>query len=70
MTNKDQWRYCPTLDYPADLQTRGLNADQFMKNDLWFKGPNWLVDTAKWPVWKPNNATVLNLSAKYEEEDN
>ena len=42
------WRHVPTQDNPADLASRGgLVAEE---NQLWWKGPEWLSDPAKWPA--------------------
>ncbi|XP_060561037.1 uncharacterized protein LOC132720829 [Ruditapes philippinarum] len=43
LTSQYVWKYCPTSENPADLLTRGLTAEKFMKNDLWMKGPIWAV---------------------------
>jgi len=58
-----KWRYCPTLDNPADLLTRGLSASQFMNNELWFKGPSWMTDARSWPTWEPQSTTVCLTEA-------
>ncbi|XP_078357270.1 uncharacterized protein LOC144642154 [Oculina patagonica] len=44
------WRYCPGLQNPADLPTRGLPASQLRESHLWWKGPSWLQESEKdWP---------------------
>ena len=58
-----KWRYCPTLDNPADLLTRGLSAAQFINNELWFKGPSWMMDIGSWPTWEPQSTTVCLTEA-------
>ena len=30
---------------PADLLTRGINTDFFLKSDIWLAGPRWLVES-------------------------
>lgn len=38
----------PTQDNPADLASRGgLGTEE---NQLWWKGPEWLSNPAKWPA--------------------
>lgn len=39
----DDWKYVRTGENPADLGTRGINADDLVGNDLWFQGPKFLV---------------------------
>ena len=58
LTHGCNWRYCPTDSNPADLISRGTTAAKFNKCDLWMKGPEWLVDTDKWPNWKTDEAFV------------
>ncbi|CAC5379349.1 unnamed protein product [Mytilus coruscus] len=38
LTAQDEWRYCQTKENPADLLTRGLTAERFLQNALWFNG--------------------------------
>ena len=52
LTGQYKWKYCPTKDNPADLLTRGITANNFMKNDLWMTGPDWLCDRNRWPMWE------------------
>ena len=42
------WRHVPTHDNPADLASRGGLVTE--ENQLWWKGPEWLSDPAKWPA--------------------
>ena len=42
-----QWKYCLTGENPADIGSRGSNADNL--GDLWRKGPRWLNKEDKWP---------------------
>ena len=42
-----QWKYCPTAENPADIGSRGCEADNL--GDLWWKGPDWLANEADWP---------------------
>ena len=38
LTNTNTWKYCPTHDNPADLLTRGVSANVFMKSSIWQTG--------------------------------
>ena len=44
------WRHVPTLDNPADLISRGQSPQEFLKNNLWSQGPQWLRQNSdSWP---------------------
>ena len=51
LTDTTKWKYCPTDENPADLLTRGLSADNFKDNALWWNGPSWLPERSLWPQW-------------------
>ncbi|XP_052431710.1 uncharacterized protein LOC127972320 [Carassius gibelio] len=44
-TTSLQWRFVKSAENPADQATRGLKAKDFVQEERWFKGPNFL--------WKP-----------------
>ena len=54
LTGSLPWRYCPTDDNPADLLTRGITADAYLKSQLWDAGPVWLSSKDQWPTWEHN----------------
>lgn len=41
----EQWRYVDTKDNPADDASRGLGANELIRSERWWNGPNFL--------WKP-----------------
>ena len=46
---KDQWKYIPTKQNPADLALRGIEADSAEKVYVWNYGPDLLwTDESKW----------------------
>ena len=50
-----QWRQVGTDQNPADIGSRGCQADKL--SELWFKGPEWLTECDLWPgdiLTKPN----------------
>ena len=59
--NHKQWRYINTEENPADLASRGGSVDQ---KDLWWRGPIWLSDSAKWPT---NITTSTSPDSQAEE---
>ena len=44
-TSPEQWRYVDTKDNPADDASRGLGANELIRSERWWNGPNFL--------WKP-----------------
>lgn len=44
------WRHVPSKQNAADIISRGLRADELLKNDMWLYGPKWLKqDETQWP---------------------
>ena len=43
-----EWRHVGTDQNPADVCSRGCEADKLP--ELWLKGPEWLTDPDQWPV--------------------
>ena len=66
LTAEWKWRYCPTDSNPADLLTRGVNAEKFKNSTLWTEGPDWLTCQTKWPTW---NGTDENQIPSYFSEE-
>jgi len=68
LTSDCEWRYCPTDENPADLQTQGISAVQFESSSLWVHGPRWLCNISDWPRWEQNItsafATVVDREAE------
>lgn len=53
-----QWRHVGTDQNPADVGSRGCQADKL--GELWIKGPEWLTEPDHWPVdilTEPNKET-------------
>lgn len=44
LTENHTWRYVRSADNSADLVSRGLLGKEILKNDLWWHGPNFLLD--------------------------
>ncbi|GBM44036.1 hypothetical protein AVEN_124292-1 [Araneus ventricosus] len=50
LTNPEDWRHISRTLNPADLPSRGSNAEELVKS-LWWEGPNWLRRPIEdWPV--------------------
>ena len=59
IAGKYTWKYCPTTSNPADLLSRGTDYSKLLQNDLWLKGPSWITDESKWPVWNRKDTHIL-----------
>lgn len=45
------WKHVRSGDNPADLVSRGMRMQDFLKSKLWMEGPNWLKQAeGKWPM--------------------
>uniref|UniRef100_A0A2H1VWV5 SFRICE_018011 n=1 Tax=Spodoptera frugiperda TaxID=7108 RepID=A0A2H1VWV5_SPOFR len=50
LTDSSSWRYVPTDQNPADLISRGVSPDQITNLNLWWSGPNFLIQPeCDWP---------------------
>jgi len=48
-TNPEDWRYVRTNENPADAISRGQDPRAFLRNEIWFTGPKWLIeDDDRW----------------------
>ncbi|XP_028042548.1 uncharacterized protein LOC114252241 [Bombyx mandarina] len=53
-SKSSSWRYVPTDMNPADLISRGVNANKLQNMSLWWSGPAYLGhDETHWPVLNP-----------------
>lgn len=44
------YKFCPGLENPADLATRGISAEELVSSKEWLHGPPWLVEpSSSWP---------------------
>lgn len=62
-TKHFQWKHVRSADNPADLVSRGLEVQDFLRSELWLYGPTWLkLCENQWPT------TKLIVSAQEKEE--
>lgn len=64
-TDPNLWSHCPGSENPADLITRGERAKSFLKNKIWFKGPEWLREEETF--W-PQGTNEINIKAAEVEK--
>lgn len=51
VSDPSQWKYVNTLSNPADVASRGLKVDMFLRNEAWLAGPAYLLQPEQdWPV--------------------
>ena len=54
LSKPDQWHHVESKLNPADIASRGLMPDKFLKADLWFNGPEFLSQNEiSWPMNTP-----------------
>ena len=50
LSDKGDWRYCPSRENPTDIGSRGTSASELKQNVLWWQGPPWLTEPEEsWP---------------------
>jgi hypothetical protein len=55
------WRHCPGVQNPADLPSRGMNADDLVNEERWWKGPSFLYKSeSEWLTRNEINETELS----------
>ena len=64
-----EYRYIPTSDNPADLLTRGISYNEFIKNKIWLNGPQWLCNSDDWPEPMQSSQTSLSTGASVSVEN-
>ena len=60
-TVQSQWRRVDTKENPADIASRGVSADELLKNSEWFNGPSFL--------WKSELPTSGEEEPEVSSED-
>jgi len=66
LTACNEWSHVPTHDNPADVISRGCNAEDIEKKSIWWCGPEWLIkDASMWP--KPTNVDKSEVEKMPEE---
>ncbi|XP_076660299.1 uncharacterized protein LOC143363619 [Halictus rubicundus] len=70
------WKHVPTHCNPADLNSRGVNAETLLSSTLWIEGPAWLKrDEEDWPVQQTYETeegrckTAVHSTTKIEDWD-
>ena len=54
LTKTSEWRHCPTSLNPADICSRGIEADDAVKFNFFHRGPDFLrKDVSEWPPATP-----------------
>ncbi|KAK3729294.1 hypothetical protein QZH41_002213 [Actinostola sp. cb2023] len=68
VTEPQQWRHCPGKLNPADDCSRGLNAKEFLENQRWLHGPQFLRQLEEaWPNREIDDISDDKLEIKKEK---
>ena len=61
VVKRDCWNHCSTIDYPADLASRGVSVKTLVNSTQWCRGPIWLrLETDCWPkILLPSRVETL-----------
>ena len=54
-------RYVPSKDNPADIVTNGKTAVELKVNQLWWNGPDWLIEEKLWPEPPPTTTSYSTV---------
>ena len=69
VTSPGTWRHVPTAQNPADCASRGLMPGELLTHNLWWEGPDWLLEDPiivpkqppRKPVITPENRVNCNV---------
>lgn len=63
ITQGREWKHVPGKQNPADIISRGMDADQLNTSTLWWHGPEWLAKSKKdWPHTHPIDPDNFNTA--------
>ena len=57
-----EWKYVTSKGNPADLISRGTETEKFLKSELWFHGPAWVLKRKEWPQWSINSDSNIETN--------
>lgn len=63
-----KWHYVPTGQNPADLITRGTSAKKLKESQLWWHGPETILEPQDWEVYPTPVHTVTMSTTKETPE--
>ena len=63
----NMWNYCPSVENPADLLTRGISLSTLETSSMWRHGPDWLTNEELRPSWNPTEMLHVQLAVADSE---
>lgn len=67
-THPSDWQHVPTKQNPADMASRGLRADELMRNELWWNGPQFMVHSPEPPEKQSMELSQDDTGAVHKEQ--
>ena len=73
-TNVEDWSHISSKQNPADLMSRGVDANVLKNLSLWWRGPDWLQQVeASWPKCEEKKnvgpTPVVSLLTQLSQEE-
>ncbi|KAK2547117.1 hypothetical protein P5673_033111 [Acropora cervicornis] len=65
LSEKENWGHCPSEQNPADIGSRGSLAVELKGNEMWWRGPSWLIQPED--LW-PRQKSLVPTTETCEEE--
>ena len=69
-TEPGQWQHVSTDKHPADLCSRGTSPAELAESELWWSGPDWLMnEKSEWPKMELAKVMPEMKSTKKQQQE-
>ena len=70
LTDRSQWRFCPSVLNPADLPSRGVCGKDLSRNVFWIEGPEFLKQRCElWPFIETTDNEANEIALQEEAKN-